>query len=97
MTEEDRLLLNDLKANTLQVFQKCNKLENEKKQLEEKLEALKNEVDALKQENAEIGRKQEKLKLANHILSGTDENGEARKRINKIVREIDKCIALLNR
>ncbi len=97
MTEEDRLLLNDLKANTLQMFQEFRKLENEKKLLEEKLEALKNDLEMLKQENSELGRKQEKLKFANHILSGTDESGEAKKRINKIVREIDKCIALLNR
>ena len=48
-------------------------------------------------EKAGLSRENEKLKLANRILSKSDENMEAGKKINKIVREIDKCIALLNK
>ena len=97
MTEEDRLLLVDLKANVQQLFQEYNRLENEKKELQEIIAGLRNEMDKLKQEKIELGRKQEKLELAISILSGKDESRLARQRINKIVREIDKCIALLNK
>ncbi len=97
MTEEDRLLLNDLKANVQQLFREFERLEIEKKELNETLAHLKNEIKKLKQEKVELGQKQEKLELANRILSGKDENNEAKQRINKIVREIDKCIALLNK
>ena len=97
MTEEDRLLLNDLKANTQQLFKDFNHLENTKKLLEEKVLNLRNEIEKLEQHKSELGRENEKLIIANRILSGNDENGEAKQRINYLVREIDKCIALLNK
>jgi len=97
MTEEDRLLLNDLRANIKQLFQEFNHLDSEKKELEEKLVRLRKDVEVLKQQKAELGQKQKKLELANSILAKKDENNEAKQRINKLVREIDKCIALLNK
>lgn len=97
MTEEDRLLLTELKANIQQVFKEYNNLETEKNLMEEKMLALKKEVEILEQEKSELGRKNEQLKIATHILSGVDENREAKQKINKLVREIDKCIALLNK
>ena len=97
MTDEDRLLLNDLKTNTIQLFELFNHLETEKTQLEEKILSLKQEIEMLEQEKSELGQKHEQLKMASHILSGVDEKREARQKINKLVREIDKCIALLNK
>ena len=97
MTEEERILLNELKLNTDKLFQEFQNLETEKKLLEEKVTFLNKEIARLEQEKTELGRKNESLELANRILSGNDEEQEARKRINKIVREIDKCIALLNK
>jgi len=97
MTEEERILLNELKLNTEQLFGEFQNLETENKLLEEKMAFLKNEIARLEQEKSELGLKNESLELANRILSGNDENHEARRRINKIVREIDKCIALLNK
>ena len=45
----------------------------------------------------ELEKKYDNLKLSGNILAESGEPGEAKKRINQIVREIDKCIALLNR
>jgi predicted nuclease with TOPRIM domain len=45
----------------------------------------------------ELEDKFDNLKLSGDILAESGEPGEAKKRINQIVREIDKCIALLNR
>ena len=97
MTEEDRLLLIELKENTRQLFKDFLSLETEKNLLEEKVLELKNNVAILEHEKSELGRKNEQLKIATHILSGVDENREAKQKINKLVREIDKCIALLNK
>ena len=97
MTEEDNLLLNDLKANTQRLFQEFRNLENETKLLENKVLDLKSEIELLEKEKSELSRKNEQLKIATHLLSGVDENREAKQKINKLVREIDKCIALLNR
>ncbi len=97
MTEEERLFLVDLKANTQQFFEKYNDLETEKLQLENKVQALSRQIEELNQEKSELNQKIEQLKIASLILSGVDENREAKQKINKIVREIDKCIALLNK
>ncbi len=96
MTKEDLLLLNDLKANTQQIFNEFNQLDNEKKMLEKEVFNLKNEIELLKQQKSELRRKNEQLKIAFQLLEGDDKNGEAKQKINFLVREIDKCIALLN-
>jgi len=97
MTEEDRLFLDDLKANIQQLFREFGQLEAEKEQLEQNIAGLKVEIELLKQEIEITSKDNEKWKIANRILSGSDENREAKQKINKLIREIDKCIALLNR
>ncbi|WP_297093596.1 hypothetical protein [uncultured Draconibacterium sp.] len=97
MTEEDHLLLNDLKRNTKQLFEKYNELEQKNKMLSKQVENLKQEIELMEHEKIELGRSYEQLKVANRILSERDENGEAKQKIDFLIREIDKCIALLNR
>ncbi len=97
MTDEDRLLLNDLKANTQQLFKDFNELENEKRLLEEKILNLKKEIEELEQEKSDLSRTNVKLKIATQLLSEKEESKEAKQKINFLVREIDKCIALLNK
>ncbi|MCA1758399.1 MAG: hypothetical protein LC658_01400 [Bacteroidales bacterium] len=97
MTDEDRLLLNELRANVQRLFQEYEKLKAEKKMLEGSVSVLTQEIARLEQEKTDLGQKIEKMKVANRILAGNDKDGEAKKRINTLVREIDKCIALLNK
>ena len=97
MTGEDRLLLNELRASVQRLFQEYDKLKTEKEMLENNVAALTHEIARVEQDKAELIRKNERMKFANHILSGKDQDGEAKKRINILLREIDKCIALLNK
>ncbi|WP_372950707.1 hypothetical protein, partial [Mariniphaga sp.] len=97
MTEEDRLLLNELKANVQRMFQEYEKLKAEKKALQGSVSVLTQEIARLEQEKTDLGEKMEKMIIANRILAGNDKDGEAKRRINTLVREIDKCIALLNK
>jgi hypothetical protein len=97
MTDEEQILLNNLKINVQQFFYEFASVENEKIVLEKSVLSLKHEIELLQKEKSEIGRKNEQLRLATHLLSGVDENREAKNKINKLVREIDKCIALLNK
>lgn len=97
MTEEDRLLLNELRANVQRLFQEYQNLKAEKKALEGNVSVLTQEIARLEQEKADLGQKIEKMKIANRILAANDKDGEAKKRINTLIREIDKCIALLNK
>lgn len=97
MTDEEQNLLSNLKINVQQFFEEFASVENEKKVLENNVLNLKHEIELLQNEKSEISRRNEQLRLATHLLSGVDENREAKQKINKLVREIDKCIALLNK
>jgi chromosome segregation ATPase len=45
----------------------------------------------------ELEKKYERLRLTGALLGGNENAAEAKKRINDLMREIDKCIALLDR
>ena len=66
-------------------------LENNNRELKEKLILLENKV-------SDVEEKYENLRLARALVSPYEEGThEAKIKVNRIVREIDKCIALLNR
>ena len=69
-------------------------------------EAMRQKDDALKTLQLQLGEHQQRideLEKANHTLkiakslTGAEDNAEAKQKINELVREIDKCIALLNK
>jgi len=66
-------------------------LENNNHELKEKLILLENKV-------SDVEEKYENLRLARALITPDIEGThEAKIKVNRIVREIDKCIALLNR
>lgn len=69
--------------------QELGRVSSENETLSRELRVKKDEIESLKGDN-------EKLKLSGAILGDVEYSGEARKRINELVREIDNCIALLN-
>ncbi len=70
-------------------------LETIKKQKEE-LQYLTEELQRVKVENRELQERLKNSKLAAAIKSG-EHSTEAEAKINRLLREIDSCIALLNR
>ena len=66
-----------------------NKLQKEKFQLSVQLKLKATAFE-------ELERRFETLKLARAMLASGENSHDARIRVNRIVREIDKCIALLN-
>ena len=64
------------------------------KTLNEKLEKKLLEKEA---ELKELENKYERLKITGALLGEGEAGQEAKRRINELVREIDKCIALLDR
>ncbi len=97
MTEDEHLLLVSLKSNTQQLFRKINALENENKLLQKQLKELEEKIDKLEEESSDLSRKNEQLKIATQLTAQNGENEEAKQKIDFLVREIDKCIALLNK
>ncbi|MCK5171394.1 MAG: hypothetical protein KAQ75_16060 [Bacteroidales bacterium] len=76
-------LYNDLKAKNTELKKHTEEYKTQIKNKEAELDFLKNKYN--------------KLKLAKSLLASTGDSHDAKIKINGIVREIDKCIALLNR
>jgi seryl-tRNA synthetase len=67
-------------------------------ELQKKSDDLKEQVEKLEKKLVELENKYENLKLAKVLSSVPAEDiHETKIQVNRIVREIDKCIALLNR
>lgn len=96
MTEQDRILLDGFKVKIKQLIALYEQTRTEKQLLLNQVEELENEIDSLKQDKAVLTKKYDNLKLAKSLLVSDGESQEAKNRINRIVREIDKCIAMLN-
>lgn len=62
----------------------------------EEMQYLKEELQSLKSENRELQERLKNSKLASAMKSG-ERNEEAEAKINRLLREVDSCIALLNR
>ncbi len=64
-------------------------LKKQYEELQEKVQQKQSVIDELEQKN-------QKLALVKGIVADGDDNQDAKIQIKRIVREIDKCIALLN-
>lgn len=71
------------------------KLEKDKL-VREKMDLLE-QVETLSKENEEFKHQYDTLKLAKTFAVNTGDSQQAKNKISQIVREIDKCIALLNK
>ncbi len=70
---------------------------DENSQLKKKNEDLLLMVQQKQSVIDELEQKNQQLSLVKSIMADSEDSQDARIRINKIVREIDKCIALLNK
>lgn len=75
------LLLNKLKDNNLEI----NKLSARLEEYQISEQVLKNKLTKIKNEN-------DSLKIANNLLGSSNSKTNSRRKINKIIGEIDKCI-----
>jgi hypothetical protein len=96
MTEKDQHLIDELKLNIRRLI---NNLENSRSELE-KIKLVNKELEssyvAVKDEFEALKKRYENLKVAQALAEGDPENQAAKQKITKLIREVDKCIALLN-
>ena len=97
MTDLEKNLLIDFKLKVKQIIAKHEILKQEQNQLHGKIGDLEETISQVRQDNRLLEKKYENLKLAKMLVVSDDENKDAKNRIQKLVREIDKCIALLNK
>ena len=66
-------------------------------QLNTENQELINKLKSSEQKLNELENQYKKLKLAKTMMASSHDVHDAKLKVNRIVREIDKCIALLNR
>tara|TARA_B100001057_G_scaffold489038_1_gene574536 strand:+ start:262 stop:543 length:282 start_codon:yes stop_codon:yes gene_type:complete len=93
-----------MKATIKRLHSKLESLVVNYQQLKEELNASNKKVDVLSKQLVEhnqtiqqLNEKNKVLKLSSSIQGEQGDNKAAKQKINELVREIDKCIALLNK
>ncbi len=96
MSKKDSVDVNTVESQVVQLLERYKKLKEENIELKRDLKKTTEDLDAAKVEITELKTNYERLKLAKAY--GWDEKSkrEADKRIAKLVRDIDKCLGLLN-
>jgi predicted nucleic acid-binding Zn-ribbon protein len=80
-----------------ELLDRYNNLKREVEDLKNGNRVLRTELQYREEKVKELETKYERIKLSGALL-GESENGiEAKKKITELVREIDRCVALLNR
>jgi chromosome segregation ATPase len=74
-----------------------NSLREENITLKTRNEALNAELRGREEEMKELEKKYDRIKLSGALLGEGENATEAKRKINELMREIDKCIALLDR
>jgi len=72
-------------------------LKEELKASNQKVDVLSKQLDEYNQTIQQLNEKNKVLKLSSSIQREQGDNKAAKQKINELVREIDKCIALLNK
>ncbi len=96
MSKDYQSVINNLKGKIELIISRYEQVVSENTKLSEELttcrEALNNNTNNIKELDTKISN----LQLAEAFKSSSVDVKEAKQKIGKIVKEIDKCIALLN-
>ena len=80
-----------------ELFNRYNNLKSEIGNLRDVNEELKHDLQDRDNRINELELKYERIKLSGALLGEGENALEAKRKINELVREIDRCVALLNR
>ena len=96
MTKEEESALRLFETRVRQLILRYGELEKENHELTMEVEKSKQALEVVTAENQKLRNDYATLKLAKMIEINNKELGDAKNRVAKLIREIDKCIALLN-
>ena len=89
--------LKNLNSKLDELLDKYINLKTEYTQLKTGNEAMKSQLQDRENRIRELEIKNERIKLSGALLGEGENATEARRKITELVREIDRCVALLNR
>jgi len=90
-------IIDELNSKLLRILSKLESERVEKQSLKNNNIELQKKVEIQQTHISELEIKYTNLKIAKSLLAENEDSHDAKIRVNRIVREIDKCIALLNR
>ena len=93
----ENAVLNSIKEKVHTLMSNNSSLKEQNIQLEAKVSELKNTLKQQKSEIENFNGKVKMLKMAKSLGGDSEKNTEMKLKINELVREIDKCISLLNK
>ncbi|MFZ6052513.1 hypothetical protein [Halocola ammonii] len=96
MSKEETLIAS-VKDKLKQLGDRKDSLENQLAEVQKELSTLKEKLDERESQIADLTEKNKVLKMAKSLSGSEDNTSETKYKINELVREIDKCIALLNK
>jgi chromosome segregation ATPase len=80
-----------------ELFEKYNDLRIKNKDLTKENDTLKRYLQERDEKVKELEIKYERIKISGALMGEGEGAVEAKQKINELVREIDRCVALLNR
>ena len=95
MTSEEEKTIRLLETRTRQLILKFTQLKEDNEELLEELVRKDSELQEIKKQNKLLEANYANLKMAKMLEVGDKDIAAARQRIAKLVRDVDKCIALL--
>ena len=97
MGAEQVEILEGIKGKIQSAKERMREQTDENTQLKQKNDDLQQLVQQKQSLIDELEEKNQRLSMVKSIVANDQDSHDARIQINRIVREIDKCIALLNR
>ncbi len=96
MTEEDKKLLSTFEARLRHLLYEYQQLKQKNEELKEVIRKKNETIEEIQSNYKSLDTKYANLKLAKIISINDSEAKDTKQRLSKLVREVDKCIALLN-
>jgi uncharacterized coiled-coil protein SlyX len=90
-------IINQLKGKVREIIAVYEKLKLDNDRLTKENKGLNEIVKSKQKEIITFEKKFDTLKVAKTVIMSAEDKHEAKLKVNRIVREIDKCIALLNK
>lgn len=97
MNADQAQIINDLKSSIVLLIARLEKEKSEQTRIKNSNQELQRKINMHEAKISDLEQKYSQLKIAKSLIADSGDVHEAKIKVNRIVREIDKCIALLNR
>lgn len=96
MTQEEEKILRVFETRVRHLLLKYKEFESELQNLQQQILRQQGELSVLQDQNVSLKKSYDTLKMAKMIEVSGDDVQDAKKKLSKLIRDVDKCIALLN-